>query len=721
MSILIQDKNSSIFQSASQELLNCLQIKNELQEPFYLLPTKYISDESALLGEAISEINNRSNYKKSSFRTFFCNSHLEAINGTIKIMRHNNTISKSKDILCPILIYDPTSKISQFYNPTKASLGNELVTGLQFSDDFGGLRNMITSNKEFLGFIYLDNGSEDLKAVDELFTLCQKKNIFTGYSSGLYPNWYALKNDSELNSNVFSFSPDVFLYGENLTEWQVPFGCFSMKESIYKPWDSIESCLIHSSTFSGNTLALKWICSLFIRHEIFSFLKENLTDNERFSKYAKYINPKVSLLYETINLSPKALKAHGCKVFIEKNGVSTEVLDLVAGSGAAMRGHNPPDLVPAVLQSHDSNENYWAAFEKQICDLSIFAHAFPAVSGASAVDIAITLSMLTANGKTKIISFSENFSGKSLISLNVTCIEEYQNPFKPLYFDIVEIDPFTKMGEEQLEKELKSCKVALVWFEMIQGESLKAIPNTILELLNRYHKENSFLIGIDEVLSGMFRTGTFLSHQQFPISPDLVTIGKGMSDMSFPCSATLITKDLYQKLIKSHPEWIDLFQNYYLNQLSAHIATNALKWCRVNNIGRQVEKYGEQVKELLQSSIEGSPLFQEIRGRGLFLYLKLNKDLRIIKLIGENVAEFALSSKLLNKYGIFIMNSRITPALSVNKDEIRHMCIKLNKFIQKENQTSLLIFCLKGLFRIWFKSFTQFIKAIVLKKRAGIK
>lgn len=705
MPLITRVKSSSVFQQPSQELLDCLQSRNEHHEPFFLLPTKYISDESALLGEALSELNNRSIHEKTLFRTFFCNSHLEALNGTVKIMRHNNALSKSKDAHSPILIYDPSSRISQFYNPTNAPYGKELVPGLHFIHTFNDLRKELIDKKEYIGFIYLSDGSDDLRAVDGLFALCKKRNIFIGYSTGLYTNWYFSRNH-----HVFYSSPDVFLYGENLTEWQVPFGCFSMTESIYKPWDSVGTCLLHSSTFSGNTLSLKWIRSLFTRYEVCSFPKTQLNDSERFSKYAKYINPKVSLLYSAINLSPKAIKTQGCKILFEKSGVSTEVLDLVAGSGAAMRGHNPPDLVPVVLQSHDPNEDYWDAFEKQIRDLSSFTQAFPAVSGASAVDIAIILAMLAAEGKTRIIAFSENFSGKSLIALSVTRIEEYQSPFRPLYFDVVEVDPFTNQGAERLEKELKSGEIALVWFEMIQGENLKAIPGNILELLNHYRKEDGFLIGIDEVLSGMFRTGPFLAHQQFPIAPDLVTIGKGMSDMTFPCSAALITEELYQKLIDSHPDLIDLLKTHYLNQLSAHIATHALNWCVTHNVGQQVEKYGFQIKELLQSSVTQSPLFKEIRGKGLFFYLKLDQDALLIKLVGESAVEFALSSKLLNKFGIMIMNSRITPALIISEDEIKMMCCRLSNFIMRESQASLLLFCLWSSMRILFKSLTRVFK-----------
>lgn len=685
-------KNHSIFKTSSPELLQCLREKNKNQEPFFLLPTKYISDESANLGQAISKINNRSIKGQETYRTFFCNSLIEALNGTIKIIRHNGYLNHSKG---KILIYDPSAKIGRFYNPLQKMDHQSLVPNLDFIHELIEVKQNLSIKDKYFGFICLADEVTNLEYVDKLFFYCKENGILVGYSTGLYQDWYASNN-----SYVFTSPPNVFFYGENLTRWEIPFGCFSMTKDIYKPWDSIGTCLIHSSTFSGNTLTIKFIKNLLGSHNIYSTKTNSLTDKERFAKYAKYINPKISFLYHIFKLSPKAKIATDSTIFFDIKGKEKKVFDLVAGSGSALRGHNPDDIIPKVIENHDYKKNYWHELEKKIKEITPFQYAFPAVSGSSAVDIAITLSLMHDENKTRIITFTENYSGKSLIALNVTRIEENRRPFSPLYHDVVEINPFTEEGKKDLVKELESGKIALVWFEIIQGESLKVIPDDILTILTQKREQYSFLIGIDEILSGMFRSGTFLAHQHHAFTPDLVTIGKGTSDMTFPSSAVLITEKLFQKVQNVNSHLVNILQTYYLNQISAHITLNALNWCLENNIAAQVQKSGQMIKELLRDSIKKSSIFEEIRGRGLFLYLKMNTQAFPINLFGENAVELVLSSKCLNDYNILIMNSRLTPPLIIQEEEIKEICQKLNKMISKKPLT-LFLLCFKNALKLY--------------------
>lgn len=701
---------SGVFREASPLLLEELRAKNIGEKITFLLPTKYISEEASKVGYLLNELLNKRVEHKSIYRTFLASSHWEAISGTVKIMRHNRPGQTDKTIL----IFDPTRQLAQVFQPLLVKERKKLVPNLQFENDFEKVKELLDQPNAFFGFICSWNKSISIDEVDALFKFCKNQNILTALDEAELENWYEERTD-----HVFSTPPDVFILGESLTGREVPFGSFSMRAEIHAPWNSIDSCLTHSSSYTGNTLALSMIYAQLKKYGL-TGSEEFITNNrkQKYWAYSRYINPAIGWIFYVTGLSPEVVRAKGSRLQLNIKGKVEEVIDGIAGSGCCLRGHNPSDLITEVLDKHDQKEDYWKKLSYKFSELSGLPHVFPAVSGSTAVDIAIILSLLGNHPRTKLVTFRNNYSGKSLISLNLTRFDFFRAPFHPLYFDVVEIDAFKENAAQELEAELTSGTVSLVWFEILQGQNLDRIPDAIIDVINRNQEKGGYFVGVDEILTGMFRTGPFICSAGKVLKPDVIALAKGVSDMSFPMASVLVSERLYKLAKKENSSLVEMLETHFINQLGSHIALHGLEKALETGLDHHVEEMGNLFKSLVKESVSTSPLHKEVRGEGLLLYLKLNKKAFPINVIGEEFVEFLMSDFYLNKGKVLFLNSRLTPSLSISRKDVESLSERVKKIIRITNVYSLFFFSLKQIIHIYTLCWLQKIREKFGKNRS---
>lgn len=694
-------QTKSIFKRASPLLINIIKNKNEKGGITFLLPTKYISEEAAQLGMFFNNYFNRCHKKKETYRTFFANSHLEALNGAIKIIREKHLL-RNKHSNGIIFIFDPSNSMKMFFNPLEKEDTKALVPGLRFSSNWDEVISIFDSqDNEIIGFICGYDGQINLEKIDDIFNKCQSRHIYTGLDQGCLKEWY-----QSYPKFIFSNPPDIFLFGENLTNYELPFGSFSMTSSMYAPWNTISTCLTHSSCFSGNTLTLSLILAYFNQYKLIEKNGEmKISRKQKFDNYASYINPKISLIFKVTGLSPEVKYAKKSRLMINNGKTEEEILDCIAGSGCCLRGHNPDDIIPNVLMVHDYSHDYWKDLTNLLAKQTGLPHLFSATSGSSAVDFSIILCLLTHPLKTRIITFKDNYSGKSLIALNLTRFKQYRLPFLPLYFDILEMNPFETGAKETLTKELLSGNIALVWFEIMQGQGLDCIPKEILDVIQLNKEAGDYLIGIDEILTGMYRTGNFLCSEDKVTNPDIITLAKGTSDMTFPMACVLVSDKIYQKACGTNPSLVKDLETKYINQLGSHIFLNALNSAISQSLDKHVKKMGKALKEYLEPLIKKSKFLKEIKGEGLILYLKVNKKIFPFNIFEEELIEFLLSPYYLRKGKILLLNSRLMPSLTINAEEIKEISQKIIKVWDEINSVTLFFYLLKQIFIIYLMCF----------------
>lgn len=689
--------------SVSQlQAIEVLRNKNLNSEATYFMPTKYLSYEASKVSCLFSEYFSSLAKEEDTFRTFFASSHLEAVNGTIKIIRHNawNNARTGK-----ILIFNAARELSCFFNPLNLSMSNELVPGVVFCDELSQISCYLEGSKDLVGFICCYDGSFSINILDNWMSICLRKNILFAYDDFKLENWYR----DRLKSLSLSKLPDIFIVGENIVDSELPFGSFSMRKKIYKPWSTIPDCLNHSSSNSGNTLTLSMILNLFRGHGIDNNIDARInTYRKKVRAYKKFVNPVIGLIFDELSLGPDIISANSNSLFIKKGQENCKIIDCVGGSGSSLRGHNPRDVVTEVLDNHDTKTDYYQKLSDLLCGLSGLKHVVPAVSGSSAVDFAVIFAMLASYPKTRIITFSYNYSGKSLIALNITRYNSYRQPFKPLYFNVVEIDPYSENACNQLNEACSFGDVALVWFEIMQGNDLREIPDDLLQEVNRLKKEYSYYIGVDEVLTGVFRTGEFLCSQAKNIEYDVVTIGKGLTDMTMPQGAVLLSDHLYNKAKTYDPCLVGKLSVYYANQLGAHIALNALTKVLQKNVSQVVKNNGELLKDKLNRLSKKHEFISKVRGKGMLQYVLINKKSFTYKLFGMEVTEFLLSSYYLRHGNILLLNSRFTPSLFISAQEIEDIYCAMDKTLNR-GELRFFCFCLHKVIKIYLKLFWSYI------------
>jgi acetylornithine/succinyldiaminopimelate/putrescine aminotransferase len=690
-----------LYKPATSTTLDTIRQRNHAGKATFLLASQPVFAESAqaayLLCEYINVITKKS--AKEIYKTFFCNSRIEALHGAIKISRHNACIAHSESDGA-VLVYDQGRYYNTLFDPLSQGLDKALVPGVFFYDGLSGLLSHldkagVPDNAAVVVCLYDDFPIDKL---NDIQNICREKSTILVINTS-----HASYKVTELTLELLAYTPDIVIWGEALTDHQVPFGAFSVIDKLYKPWSKVSTCFIHSSTYGGNSLATsiardRVLKNIPVTPEIISQLK-NIADNPdaRMAAFRTYINPITPLICHAAKLDLDIISAKGSKITI-KNQYNEKIslIDCIGGAGSNLRGYNPDDI-GQVMETHQPTANYWRELALMLSGLTGLGHVFPAVSGACAVDVAITLAMLANSERSRILIFKGNYAGKSLISLNGSEEEFNRKPFAPLYWDVVYLDIFSANAEVELLKELQSGKIALVWFEVMQGNSLNQVSPKLMDIIFQNKKDCGYIVGIDEILNGMFRTGTFVSFNRDQYEPDIITLSKGLSDLTFPISAVLINDDVYRRAKRVNESLVIRYESQFLNQLGAHIALNGLTNANTLYSEERVRNAGNLLKSELWGIAGRSPLLKGIRGEGLHLHLLLDMEKFPLSLFGKDVSELLISHLCLSKGHVLQYFCRLLPPLNISDSEVRELAAGIEKAL-KINCFSLFLFGLKHIF-----------------------
>ena len=667
------------FNKITNNTLKIIDKMSKNKEPSFILPTKYISRQSAQLGYLLDKISNDFRIdSQENNKSFFCNSADEALQGTIKIMRHygykkfnihqgNIILYKSQKELYKQL------EISDFY-PNITS-----ITSLKNVEE--------TLKTNVLAVIFVANTLTELEKIGNFL---QDKKLDKKLLIGLDLSQLKVSDFSKIKTKLAKI--DAVLFGEELTNREIPFGAFCMSNELYSPWNNIANCLTHSSTYSGNILALNKALDCVLKsykkiNKYKSTIKKISDNYEECKKYfANYVNPKLIKLYKIIGYDFDVIKAKGSYLTVKRGEEKFEVFDCVGGGGLSIFGHNPDDIKD-VIKNYDGKVDYAKKLNSTIKKISDYDHAFLAVSGASAVETAI-ITALSAQDKKKqkILIFSNNYSGKLLLPLIGTQISQKSlatnHYFKPIYDNIVVINPFDKKAVNEVEAILKQNDVGLIWFEYIRGMDGKQIPSQIIDVIKENKKKSGYYVGVDEILCGMHRTGPFMSIDNTKLKPDITTLSKGLSYMLFPIGATLFKSDIYDKAIKNNKSIIEYLKTRYVNQFGAYIACHCLNRIKKEGLHDNVVARSQQLAQGITRN--SSDKIATINQYGLYFNMFLKKPWWVkygfMSEVLETLWLLNVVKKWLVKGKIFMFfDTRLLPNLSMSEKECSDLISRINK------------------------------------------
>lgn len=354
-------------------------------------------------------------------------------------------------------------------------------------------------------------------------------------------------------------------------------------------------------------------------------------------------------------------------------------LDFTSGIAVNALGHNHPKLVKAVEEQanklwHVSNLFQSPEQEKvaeRLCANSFADKVFFCNSGAEAIECAIKTARRYqyVSGhpeRYEIITFEGAFHGRTLATLAAGGQQKYLEGFGPKAQGFVQV-PFDD------EKALRAAigeKTAALLIEPIQGESgLRPVPTEFMQLLRRICDENGLLFIVDEVQTGMGRTGKLFAYQWSNIEPDIMALAKGLGG-GFPIGACLATKEAAKGMTPG------THGSTFGGNLLAMAAANAVLDVMLSDgFLDHVNAMANLFKQGLASIIDRFPdVVQSIRGIGLLTGLKCfvpNVEL-IAAMRDEKLLTVGAGNNVI----------RLLPPLIVTEDEIRDGLHRIEKAVQ---------------------------------------
>ena len=343
-----------------------------------------------------------------------------------------------------------------------------------------------------------------------------------------------------------------------------------------------------------------------------------------------------------------------------KDADGNEYLDFLGGIATNILGHAHPAIISAVTKqlselTHVSNfyahpQGLLLADELQTLVGQESARTFFCNSGAEANEAALKISRLT--GRKQVVAFTNSFHGRTMGALSMTGQPSKREPFKPLIPKI----KFLPYGDIKALKRGITKRTAMVIVEPIQGEAGVIVPPAgFLRALRERCDETGSLLAVDEVQTGMGRTGSWFAYQPSGITPDIITLAKGLGG-GLPLGATIgIGKAASLLQAGSHGS---TFGGSPTSVAAARAAISVLKE------GQILERVS-QLGELLIAEGSTIPEVKEVRGSGLLIGIELKSA--DAKAIQKKLEERHILVNAANPRTI-----RIAPALVTSKEDVEH-------------------------------------------------
>ncbi|HEX2922461.1 MAG TPA: aspartate aminotransferase family protein [Chloroflexota bacterium] len=340
-------------------------------------------------------------------------------------------------------------------------------------------------------------------------------------------------------------------------------------------------------------------------------------------------------------------------------------LDFVAGWAVTSLGHCHPAIVEAVRKQvgtliQTSNQYYTVPqleLGQLLVDNSALDRVFFANSGAEANEGAVKLARkwgkLKLNGAYEVISTLKSFHGRTLSMVAATGKPAYQKDFTPLPAGFVNI-PYNDMDALENAATEKTCAVLL---EPIQGEGGVNIPDEeYLSNVRAFCTDHNILMMLDEVQTGVGRTGTLWAYEQFGIEPDVMSVAKGLAG-GVPIGAFLSKEDVSVLAPGDHGS------TFGGNPLACAAGVAVMRYILENDVPGHVRKVGAHLMDRLLGLKARHPEIADVRGRGLLAAIEFSEQ--------KTAAILARSLErglLLNAVSPTII--RLFPALTITEGEI---------------------------------------------------
>lgn len=345
-------------------------------------------------------------------------------------------------------------------------------------------------------------------------------------------------------------------------------------------------------------------------------------------------------------------------------------LDMLSAYSALNQGHRHPRIIGALLEqaskvtltSRAFHNETMGSFLKTLCQMAGFEKALPMNTGAEAVETALKAARkwgLVKKGvpenQGEIIVCDNNFHGRTVTIVSFSTEEQYRYGFGPFTPGFISV-PFG--DAEALENAITENTVAIL-AEPIQGEGGVLVPpEGYLARMREIADRNNVLMMLDEIQTGLGRTGKLFAYQYEDAKPDVLLLGKALGGGVYPVSAMLASEGIMDVFGPG-----DHGSTFGGNPLGSAVGLAALEVLEDENLVQQAFSLGQYFVAGLKKI--QSPLIKEIRGKGLLIGLEVKEEYGKARPFCERLMELGLLCKETHDYTI-----RFAPPLTITKEEI---------------------------------------------------
>jgi len=440
-------------------------------------------------------------------------------------------------------------------------------------------------------------------------------------------------------------------------------------------------------------------------------------------QHARHCNPVLHALGRSSGFVPTFVRGEGAYLY---DAEGREYLDCVAGFGSLNLGHNHPAVVDALTEAlkeqapgfvQSAVNPYQGALAADLAALapSGLEMVFFCNSGTESVEAALKLARITT-GRERMLSCEGAYHGKSLGALSVSGTAEYRRPFGQL---LAGCETIPRGDAELLERELATRRFAAFIIEPMQAEGgMYLLPEGFLRRAAELCRRTGTLLIVDEVQTGLGRTGALFACEHEHVEPDVLCLAKSLGGGLMPIGAMLTRRDLWMRAYGTVQTFALHTSTFGGGSLACAAGLATLQILQQERLAENAAERGSQLMRGLVNLCRRARCLKEVRGLGLLIGLEFNP-------LPRNVADHWRASDptgtasilipqydrlvdgfhvlhalhtLLNGFGIYAQMCRsnpfvlrLQPPLIVTATEIDRLLIAIEQTCEEIDYTTSLI------------------------------
>src|SRR3954452_3622763 len=422
--------------------------------------------------------------------------------------------------------------------------------------------------------------------------------------------------------------------------------------------------------------------------------------SETLDLATRHLDPSLVRVLKILGFDSEYTSARGSHLY---DSAGRAYLDFHTGEGFASLGHNHPDVrdvLRATLDAHlvDGVQLHYSALAGMLAEeLSRrlppgLDAVFFASTGAEAIDSAMKFAR-AATGRPRLISCDNCFHGVTYGPLSMVGDEFFKEGFGPL---LPACDRVPSGDLARLEAELRAMDVAAFFVEPIQGRMVTLPPPGYLQAAQELCRRYGTLFVMDEIQTGLGRTGAWFALDEWGLEPDFVLVGKALSGGYLPVAAMVTRREIHDKAVGTLERCYVHQSTFGRNRLSMAAGLAALRIIGRDRLVEHAERTGTVLLDGLAELQQRHEMIKEVRGRGLMIGIELRAprsrvarlNWRLIHMASAGLFPQLIVIPLHRDHGVITMAAgkndviKLLPPLTLSEDEARRFLDALDAVLE---------------------------------------